>query len=378
MPRLTTFAAASLLVLPLPALAQQGQPGVPVSTAAVSRQDVPLFTSGIGTVQALQSVLIRARVDGTVDRIAFTEGQDVKVGDVLATIDPRPYQATLDQALAKKAADTATLGNAKRDLARYTDLARSDFASRQSVDTQQASVSQTTATTQADDAAIAAAKLNLDFTRITSPIDGKAGLRLVDAGNLVHANDSTGIVTINQVHPISALFTLPQDMFPTVQDAVRASAGSALKVQAFGGDGKRVLSSGTLLTVDNAIDTTTGTIKLKATFPNADDRLWPGQFINVHLQLGVAKDAVVVPSAAVQHGVNGLYVYSVQNGVAKLASVEIGQDDGQLTIVTKGLAGGEVVVIGGQSRLTDGTRVATAAQANAGPSSPAATVKTGG
>ena len=180
MPRLTTLTAA-LLIATLPigaqrALAQQAQSGVPVSTATVTRQDIPLFTSGIGTVQALQSVLIRARVDGTVERIAFTEGQDVKVGDVLATIDPRPYQAALDQALAKKAADTAMLGNAKRDLARYSDLARSEFASRQSVDTQQASVSQTTATTQADDAAIAAAKLNLDFTRITSPIEGKGGV----------------------------------------------------------------------------------------------------------------------------------------------------------------------------------------------------------
>ena len=383
MPRLTSLAAAALLAATGPALtsralAQQGSAAVPVSSVTVARQDMPLFATGIGTVQAMQSVLIRARVDGTVERIAFTEGQDVKVGDVLATIDPRPYQATLDQALAKKAADTAMLGNAKRDLARYTDLARSEFASRQSVDTQQASVSQTTATTQADDAAIAAARLNLDFTRITSPIEGRAGLRMVDAGNLVHANDVNGIVTINQVHPISALFTLPQDMFPTVQDSMRASAGTPLAVQAFGGDGKRFLSGGSLLTMDNAIDTSTGTIKLKATFPNTDDRLWPGQFINLHLQLGVARNAVVVPSAAVQHGVNGLYVYAVQNGVAKLLPVEIGQDDGQLTIVTKGLGGGEVVVTVGQSRLTDGTRVANTAQASAGPTGPAATAKTGG
>ena len=377
MTRLTLFAAAAAGLAFVGSVAAQ-QPGVPVSVAPVTRQDVPIFVRGIGTVQALQSVLIRARVDGTIDKIAFTEGQDVKVGDVLAVIDPRPYQAALDQANAKKLADLAMLGNAKRDLARYSDLARNDFASRQSVDTQAASVSQTTATTQADDASIAAAKLNLDFTRITSPVDGRVGLRLVDQGNLVHASDSTGIVTVNQVHPIAGLFTLPQDMFPSVQDAIRSSASSPLKVLAFGGDDTRQLGAGTLLTADNAIDTTTGTIRLKATFPNADDRLWPGEFVNMHLQLGVAKNALTVPSPAVQHGVNGLYVYAVQNSSAKLVAVETGQDDGQTTIITKGLNGGETVVIGGQSRLTDGTRVAHAAQADAGGSGPAATAKTGG
>ena len=358
------------------ALAQQAPVGVPVSVVTAKRQDVPIFVKGIGTVQAFQSVLIRARVDGTIDRIDFTEGQDVKPGDLLATIDPRPYQAVLDQATAKKAADNAMLSNAKRDLTRYSDLARSDFASRQSVDTQQASVSQTAAATQADDASIAAAKLNLDFTRITSPIEGRVGLRLVDQGNLVHASDSTGIVTVNQVHPIAVLFTLPQDMFPTVQDAMRASGATPLTVYAYGGDDRRILGQGTLLTVDNAIDTSTGTIRLKAAFPNTDDRLWPGQFVNVHLQLTVAKNAVAVPTPAIQHGVDGLYVYLVQGGnTAKLTPVSVGQDDGQVTIVTKGLEGGESVVTAGQSRLTDGTKVAAAAQANAAPSEP---VKEGG
>ena len=375
MKNLTMLATALSLATALPAAAQQ--PGVPVSTAPVIRRNVPIFVSGIGTVQALQSVLLRARVDGTIDKIAFVEGQEVKVGDLLAEIDPRPYQAVMDQAVAKKAADIAMLGNAKRDLARYSDLAKNDFASRQSVDTQSASVSQSTATAQADDAAIAAAKLNLEFTRITSPIEGRVGLRMVDPGNLVHASDSTGIVTINQVHPISAIFTLPQDMFPTVQDAVRGSAPTPLSVQAFGGDGTRQLGAGTLLTMDNAIDTSTGTIRLKATFPNTDDRLWPGQFVNVHLQLGTAKNAMTIPSSAVQHGVNGLYVYAVQNGtVAKLVPVEIGQDDGQTTIVTKGLTENDTVVTGGQSRLTDGTRVASST--TAGASDPAATAKTGG
>ncbi len=378
MSRLTLFAAAALtFAASIPAQAQQPPSGVPVSTEEAKRQDVPIVVRGIGTVQALQSVLIRARVDGNIDRIAFTEGQDVKIGDLLATIDPRPYQAVLDQANAKKSADIAMLSNAKRDLARYSDLARSDFASRQSVDTQQASVSQSTATTQADDAAIAAAKLNMDFTRITAPIDGRVGLRMVDPGNLVHASDANGIVTINQVHPISVLFTLPQDSFPTVQDAMRAST-APLTSFAYSGDEQRLLGQGTLLTVDNAIDTSTGTIKLKATFPNKDDRLWPGQFVNVHLQLGVASNAVTVPSTAVQHGVNGLYVYLVQGGgTAKLVPIEIGQDNGQVAIVTKGLNGGEAIVTGGQSRLTDGTKVA-ASQANGTPGGPGATAKQGG
>jgi multidrug efflux system membrane fusion protein len=362
--------------------AQPAPPGVPVSVVVAKRQDVPIFVRGIGTVLAFQSVLVRARVDGTLDKVVFKEGQDVKQGDLLASIDPRPYQAVLDQAVAKKAADIAMLSNAKRDLVRYSDLAKSEFASRQSVDTQQASVSQTTATTQADDAAIAAAKLNLDFTRIISPIDGRTGLRLVDAGNLIHATDANGLVTINQIHPIAVYFTLPQDMFPTVQDAMHASGATPLPTSAFGGDDKRQLGDGTLVTMDNAIDTSTGTIKLKATFPNTDDRLWPGQFVNVHLQLSTTMNAVTVPSAAVQHGVNGLYVYAVQNNtVAKLVPIEVGQDNGTITIVTKGLSGGETVVTGGQSRLTDGTKVAvalaTASAADAGASSPSS-AKTGG
>jgi multidrug efflux system membrane fusion protein len=366
--------AAITLSLSLPALAQPAPSAVPVSTAKATHQDVPIFDRGIGTVQAFQSVLVRARVDGTIEKIAFTEGQTVQVGDLLAVIDPRPYQAVYDQAVAKKAADSAMAANAKRDLARYSDLARSDFASRQSVDTQTAAVSQTQATTQADDAAIAAAKLNLDFTRITSPIAGRVGLRLVDMGNLVHASDAAGIVTVNQVHPISLTFTLPQDAFPAVQDAIRGAGSTPLTVLAYTADDKRQLSEGTLLTVDNAIDTTTGTIKLKAQFSNTDDRLWPGQFVNAHLQLRVDKGVVTVPSSAVQRGVNGLYVYMVKTGdVAAVQPIEIGQDNGTIAIVTKGLSGDETVVTAGQSRLTNGTRVASNA-----PADTAAAAKAGG
>jgi multidrug efflux system membrane fusion protein len=369
-----TRAAALAATIALPAAAQQG-PAVPVGMAKASHQDVPIFARGIGTVQPFQSVLVRARVDGTLDKISFTEGQEVAVGDLLATIDPRPYQTIYDQAQAKKAADLAQLANNKRDLARYTDLARNDFASRQSVDTQTMSVAQTTANTQSDDAAIAAAKLNLDFTRITAPIGGRVGLRLVDIGNLIHANDTTGIVTINQIKPISVVFTLPQDSLPSVQDAVKAAKD--LPVLAYSSDDQKVLSEGKLLTVDNAIDTTTGTIRLKAMFVNADERLWPGQFINAHLQLNVARNAVVVPSAAVMRGVNGLYVYVVKdNTTATVQLIKAGQDDGTIAIVTQGLTGNETIVVSGQSRLSNGTRVANIA-ANGQTDAPAA-AKTGG
>jgi multidrug efflux system membrane fusion protein len=367
--RATSLAA----LLASPAAAQQG-PAIPVGLGQASHKDVPIFARGIGTVQPFQSVLIRARVDGTLDKIAFTEGQEVAQGDLLASIDPRPYQATLDQAVAKRAADTAQLANNKRDLARYTDLARNDFASRQSVDTQTTSVAQTMATTQSDDAAIAAAKLNLDFTRITAPIAGRVGLRMVDPGNLIHATDSTGIVVINQIKPISVVFTLPQDSLPAVQDATRAVKD--LPVLAYSSDDISLLSTGVLLTVDNTIDTSTGTIRLKATFVNADERLWPGQFINAHLQLSVAKDAVVVPSGAVQRGSRGLYVYVVKDNVAKIQSIKTGQDDGQMAVVLSGLTGNETVVVTGQSRLTDGTRVASIT-ANGQTDTPAA-AKTGG
>lgn len=366
--RVAALALAAGSVPALPVMAQQGP--VPVTMGRATHEDVPIVVRGIGSVQAFQSVLVRARVDGTLDRIAFTEGQEVAQGDLLATIDPRPYQAVLDQVVAKRTADTAQLANTKRDLARYADLARSDFASRQSVDTQSTSVAQTAATTQSDDAAVTAARLNLDFTRITAPIGGRVGLRLVDTGNLIHANDATGIVTINQVKPIAVVFTLPQDSLPLVQDATRAAAN--LPVTAHGADG-RLLSTGALLTVDNAIDASTGTIRLKAVFANADERLWPGQFVNARLQLRVARGAVVVPSAAVLRGASGLYVYVVKpNDVAAVQPVKLGQDDGRAAIVTEGLDGSEVVVLAGQSRLTDGTRVANLAAGAAAPAGSAA------
>lgn len=338
-------------------------PAIPVTAASTARQDVPTLLRNIGAVQAYQSVLVRARVDGTLDRYFFTEGQDVKRGDKLAQIDPRPYAAALAQVQAKKASDQAQLANAQRDLARYSNLAKSDFASRQQLDTQTAMVAQLQATIQGDDANIAAAQLNLDFTNITSPIDGRTGLRLVDAGNLIHATDTTGLVTIAQIHPIAVTFTLPQDDLPEIQAAM---AKQKLPVTAFTQDDRTALGEGTLETTDNAIDPTTGTIKLKAVFQNVDDKLWPGQFVNVRLQIGVQNNVLTVPSVAVQHGPDGLFVYVVKpDSTVAMQTVEVGQDDGKTAVIAKGLDDGTQVVINGQSRLQNGAKVSvTLAKAN--------------
>jgi multidrug efflux system membrane fusion protein len=352
--------ATAALFVRGPALAQ-GAPPVPVSIARATVQDVPVLQRGLGTVQALNNVLVRARVDGTLDHVAFTEGQEVAAGDILAVIDPRPYQAALDQARAKKSADEAQLANAKLDLQRYSTLMHSEFASRQSVDTQHATVAQLTANLQGDDAAIATAALNLSFCEIRSPIAGRVGLRMVDPGNLIHATDAQGIVTVAQIHPISVVFTLPQDALPLVQDAM---AEGPLKATAATGDDKIVLGDGTLLTPDNTIDTSTGTIRLKATFPNDNGRLWPGQFVNVRLTVGTIHNAVTVPSTAVQHGPDGLYIYVAKDDdtVARQV-VRVRQDDGKTAVVTEGIAAGERVVTAGQSRLQAGMHV-TASQAN--------------
>jgi multidrug efflux system membrane fusion protein len=339
--------------------------GVPVTVATVSHRDVPILLRNIGSVQANQSVLIRTRVDGTLEKVFFTEGQDVKRGDKIALIDPRPYQAAFDQSVARRASDEANLTNAKLDLARSADLARNQYASRQTVDTRQAAVAQLEAQIKADEAAMTAAKVNLDYTNITAPFDGRVGLRMVDVGNVVRFADTSGqgIVTITQIHPITVVFTMPQDALPNIQAAM---TNGKLPVFAFSGDDKIKLSEGLLLTTDNAIDATTGTIKLKAVFENADNKLWPGQFINVRLQLEVQKGALVVPSVAVQRGPNGLFVYVVKpDSTVGFQPVTLGQDDGAFAVVTKGLDDGAQVVVNGMSRLQNGTRIAaTAAKPN--------------
>ena len=348
-----SFAAAA------PGLADE--PPVPVTATQVRRQDVAEFARGVGTVQAYNSVLIRARVDGTIVRIAFREGQDVRQGDLLAVIDPRPYAAVLAQGQAKLAADAALQQNARRDLARYSSLARSAFASRQQLDTQQATVSQDTANLQSDAATVAAAQLNLSFCSITSPIDGVVGLRQVDIGNLVHANDTQGIVTVAQVQPISLVFTLAADDLPRVRDAMQNGMPRVLATTT---DGSRVLSEGKLLTPNNTVDVSTGTISLKATFANTDRKLWPGQPVGARIQLSLDRNVVTVPPAAVQHGPDGLYVYTVGNDhrVAK-HDVQTGYTDDQVAEIATGLKGGETVVTGGQIRLQPGTQVAVQDQA---------------
>ncbi len=327
----------------------------PVTVVRVARADVPEYASGIGTVQAYRSVLVRARVDGQLDSIAFKEGQTVHPGDLLAQIDPRPYAATLAQAQAKRASDQAQIDNARRDLARYSTLERSAVASRQQVDTQQATVAQQTASLAGDDAAIASAALNLSFCRITAPIEGVVGLRLVDVGNQIHASDSTGIVSIQQVQPISLVFTLPQERLPEVRAAMGAEASPL--VSAVGRDGT-VVADGKLVTINNAIDTQTGTITLKAEFANRDDSLWPGQFVTGRLRLRVVSGALTVPPSSVQHGPDGLYVYTVDpRRTVGRANVKVGYQDDQAAIVTEGLHEGDTIVLSGQLLLQPGMRV---------------------
>ena len=349
----TAVAALAMQAAAGAAFAQMAPP--PVTTAHAARHDVPTYTSGIGTVQAYRSVLVRARVDGQLERIAFKEGQDVKPGDLLAVIDPRPYAALLAQAQAKLAADQAQMQNAKLDLARYSSLARTNFASRQQLDTQQATVNQTQATLQGDEAAIATAQLNLSFCNIQSPIEGVVGLRLLDIGNQVHAADTAGIVTITQVHPISLVFTLPEDQLPNVRDAM---ANGTPKVIAYTSEGGRKLSEGTLLTPSNSIDTTTGTIALKATFENNDRKLWPGQFVSARIELGVDRNVVTVPEAAIQHGPDGLYVFVVKaDDTAVKQDVTTGfEGDGQV-VIASGLNGGEAVITAGTVRVQTGQKV---------------------
>jgi membrane fusion protein, multidrug efflux system len=335
----------------------QGAPAaIPVTIARTARQDVPLYASGLGSVQAFNAVQVRSRVDGTLMQVPVTEGQDVKEGDILAVIDPRPYQAALDAAIAKRSQDEADLGNAQRDLARYTSLEKSSFASRQQLDTQQAMVNRLTALLAADDAAISTARLNLGYCTITSPIQGRVGLRQVDPGNMVLASDGTGILSVTQIHPIAVLFTLPQDILPRINAAM---AKGKLPVTALSPDGRTELDQGTLLTPDNSIDASTGTIKLKAVFPNPNNALWPGQFVNARLLMGTERNVLTVPSTAVQHGPAGLYVYVVKpDSTVARQDVDVARENGTVSVIAKGLEDDAAVVTDGQSRLQQGSRVA--------------------
>lgn len=336
--------------------------GIPVTVATVKKTDFPVYLQGLGTVQGFNTVVVRTRVDGQVDKIAFKEGQLVKQGDLIAQIDPRPFQATLDQAKAKKVQDEASLANANLDLKRYTDLG--EFATRQQLDTQRATVRQGTAQVEADTAAIANAQTQLDYTTIRAPIAGVTGFRQVDQGNIVNAATQTGIVTIAQIEPIAVIFTAPEERLPDIKAAM---ASHTCKVIALSIDGKKVLSEGTLSLINNQVDTTSGTIRLKAVFDNADHALWPGQSVSTRLLLDTVKDAVVVPDDAIQHGANGLYAYVVgSDNKAQLHQITTGASTNGETIVEKGLAPGQNVIVSGQYRVQPGT-VLTTTVADAGP-----------
>ena len=333
--------------------------GIPVTVTKASRQDVPVYLRGLGLVAASRTVVLRPRVDGTIDRVAFTEGDEITAGALIAQLDPRPYQAVLDQALARKASDEATLANARLDLRRSTQLASNQFAAQQTVDTRAATVAQLEANIKGDEATVSAARLNLEFTRITAPFDGRVGLRLVDSGNFVRAADNTspGIVSLSQIRPISVTFTVAQDSLP---DITAAMARGKPPVIAWNADDKVKLAEGELLTIDNAIDATTGTIKVKASFANADSKLWPGQFVNARLLIDSRIRALTVPSSAVQRGPSGLFVYVVKPDQTVAARpIEVAQDTGTISVVTKGLADDETIVLSGQSRLNNGARVST-------------------
>lgn len=328
---------------------------VPVIAAQSRRSDVPVYLDGVGTVRALNTVTVRPQVDGRLLSVNYVEGQQVDPGFVLAKIDPVTYQAAYDQAVAKKAQDEATLANAKLDLARYAKLMTTNAVAQQQFDAQKATVAQLEAQVRLDQAAIDNAKAILEYTTIVAPIAGRTGIRLVDQGNIVRAADATGIVVITQLQPISLLFTLPQQQ---LGDVNRAFAQRPLPVDAFGPDNKIVVETGELKVVDNQVDQTTGTIKLKAEFPNREFQLWPGGFVNVRLLINTLKDVVVVPTAAVQRGPRGTFVYVVEpENKVSVRQVTVAQQDETQAVVEKGLNAGERVVTTGFARLTNGAEV---------------------
>ena len=364
-------ALAALLLLawraavhePADAAPRNAPPAIAVDTAAVTHADVPIYLTGLGTVQAFYTVTVTARVDGELQKVGFTEGQTVHKGDLLAQIDPRPNQAAYEQAVATKAKDAAQLANAKRDLERYTVLQPQNLASKQTVDTQRAMVDQLTAQVQVDQASIDNARTQLDYTRITSPINGRTGIRLVDPGNIVHAAATTGIVVVTQVQPISVIFTLPEEDMPAVNIALSSGPVTVTTVSR---DGGTELDQGTLTLVDNMIDQTTGTAKFKATFNNTHNTLWPGQYVNARVLVRTERNALTLPTAAVQLGPNGPFTYVVKpDSTVEVRPLKIGNESGGLTIVRSGLALNERVVTSNQYRLQAGAHVRAAAAAAA-------------
>ena len=332
-----------------------GKPAISVETALASRSDVPVYLEGLGTVQAFYTVTVTARVDGQLEKVGFVEGQTLKKGDLIGQIDPRPFQAALDQSIATHAKDVAQLASAKSDLERYKLLAPQNLASKQTLDTQSALVAQLEAQIKGDQANIDNARTQLSYTTIVSPINGKTGIRRVDPGNNVHATDTTGIVVVTQVQPISCIFTLPEEALPTLNRALEAGSVS---VTALSRDGKTELDRGTIALIDNQIDQTTGTIRVKATFPNPHDALWPGEFVNARVLVRTDHNALTVPSTAIQRGPNGMFTYVVKaDSTVEARLLKVGNENDTLTVVTDGLKEGEQVVVSNQYRLHPGARV---------------------
>ena len=337
--------------------------GVAVDTAIVARATVPLYVEGLGNVQGFYTANITARVDGELQRVAFVEGQMVKRGQLLAQIDPRPNQAAFDQAVATRAKDEAQLGGARDALDRYLKLGPMNLASQQTINTQRALVEQLQAQIKVDAAVVDNARTQLAYTSIVSPIDGRTGIRKVDPGNNVHASDTSGIVVVTQMQPISIVFTLPEDNLLAVSKALGAGA---VRVTALSRDDKTQLDTGTLSLIDNQIDQTTATMRLKAVFPNQQNTLWPGQFVNVRVLVQQQEDVLTLPSAAVQHGPDGLFAYVVKSdSTVEARPLKTGEDSAGIMVVTDGLNAGERVVISNQYRLQPGARVRIQAAAPA-------------
>jgi multidrug efflux system membrane fusion protein len=333
----------------------EGAPPVPVVAGVVESKDVSLFLNGLGNVQGFNTVTVRPRVDGQLDQVYFAEGMEVQAGQLLAQIDPRPLQAVWDQAVARRKQDEALLSNAQRDLVRDLALLADKAGTAQKADTQKALVEQLEATLRADDAAIEAAAVQLGYASVLSPISGRAGIRLIDAGNIVRAQDATGLVVITQMRPVSVVFTLPEQNL----ESIRSESDKApLQVVAVARDNQTTLAVGSLAVIDNQIDPSTGTIRLKATFSNDDLKLWPGQFVNVRLRVAVRKAATVVPAQAVQYGPAGTFLFVINaDSEAELRSLKVARIEGGLALLESGLQPGERIVVDGQFRLQPGSKV---------------------
>lgn len=333
----------------------RGPMAMPVSVAAVERRDLPVYLNGLGTVTAFNTVTVKSRLDGQLVKVAFKEGQEIRQGELLAVIDPRPYEVALAQAQATLFKDQASLKDAHTNLERYKSLFKEGVIARQQLDTQDSQVGQLEGAVRADQAAIDNAKLNLAYTRITAPVGGRVGLRMVDAGNMVHANDQNGMLVITQLRPIAVVFTLPEDKLPAVAQHMR---GVTLAVEAYDRDNLVKLATGKLQTIDNQIDTSTGTGRLKAVFDNQDNVLWPNQFVNVRLLLEMKRDSTLVPAAVIQRGPQGSYAYVVKaDKTVEIRPITVALVQGGIAAIQTGLNPGETVVTDGQDKLQAGSRV---------------------